>query len=111
MRSPTAADIAPRLLGVEADCAGLSADADVPLDPDQIVWADVIAVMERHQLARLKRRFGPGLRGKRLICLDVPDRYGLHEPALVALLTRRLTRLAPGGGGQAEATESGGISG
>jgi len=95
MRSPTAADIAPGLLGVAADCAGLSADADVPLDPEQIAWADVIAVMERAQLARLKRRFGPALRRKRLVCLDVPDRYGLHDTALVDLLTRRFARLAP----------------
>jgi len=99
MRSPTAADIAPGLLGVAADCAGLSADADVPLDPEQIAWADVIAVMERVQLARLKLRFGPALRGKRLVCLDVPDRYALHDPALVDLLTRRFARLAPDIGG------------
>lgn len=80
MRSPTAADIAPGLLGVEADCAGLSADADAPLDPEQIAWADVIAVMERAQLARLKRRFGPALRGKRLVCLDVQIALGCMTP-------------------------------
>lgn len=107
MRSPIAADIAPRLLGVEADCAGLGADADVPLDPDRIAWADVIAVMERSHLSRLKRLFGPGSRGKRLVCLDVPDRYGVHDPDLVALPARRFSRLAPGAGGRSEATETG----
>ena len=107
MRSPTAADIAPGLLGVEADCAGLSADADVPLDPAQIAWAEVIAVMERAQLARLKRRFGPMLRGKRIVCLDVPDRFGLHDPGLVDLLTGRFNRLAPGADGGADRRETG----
>jgi predicted protein tyrosine phosphatase len=47
MRSPTAAEIAPRLLGVTADLGGLSADADVVLDRDQLAAADIIAVMER----------------------------------------------------------------
>lgn len=95
MRSPTAAEIAPGLLGVEADCAGLSADADVPIDPDQIAWADVIAVMERRHLARLKRRFGSGTQGKRLVCLDIPDDYSFGQPELIALLRHRLTRIAP----------------
>ena len=94
MRSPTAAEIAPGLIGVEADYGGLSTDADVALDSDQIGWADIIAVMERPQLARLKRQFGPLLRGKHLVCLDIPDRFAFMEPALVALLTHQFARLA-----------------
>lgn len=95
MRSPTAADIAPALLGVEADCAGLSEDAAVPLDPDQIAWAGVIAVMERHQAARLKQKFGARLRGKRLVCLDIPDTYAFGQPEVIARLRKRLSRIAP----------------
>jgi predicted protein tyrosine phosphatase len=94
MRSPTAAEIAPRLMGVTADFGGLSADADVVQDRDQIMEADIIAVMDRAQLTRLKRQFAPDLRGKRLVCLDVPDRFGYMAPALVALLTRQFARLA-----------------
>jgi predicted protein tyrosine phosphatase len=93
LRSPTAGEIAPGLIGVEADFAGLGADADVALDSDQIAWADVIAVMERPQLARLKRQVGPLLQGKRVVCLDVPDRFAFMDPALVALLTRQFARL------------------
>ena len=93
MRSPTAAELAPRLLGVTADFGGLSADADVALDRDQILAADIIAVMERAQLARLKRQFGPELRGKRVVCLDVPDRFACMDPELVALLSRQFARL------------------
>jgi predicted protein tyrosine phosphatase len=94
MRSPTAAEIAPALLDVDADYGGLSADADVILDGEQIAWADSVAVMERPQLARLKRQFGPALRGKRLVCLDVPDRFAFMAPELVALLTRQFARLS-----------------
>jgi predicted protein tyrosine phosphatase len=94
MRSPTAAEIALRLLGVTTDFGGLSADADVVLDRDQVLAADIIAVMERAQLARLKRQFAPNLRGKRLVCLDAPDRFAFMDPDLVTLLTRQFARLA-----------------
>jgi predicted protein tyrosine phosphatase len=90
MRSPTAADIAPALLGVEADCAGLSEDACVILDAEQIAWAEVIAVTERRHLSRLKGRFTQALRGKRLVCLDIPDSYTFGQPELIALLRKRL---------------------
>jgi predicted protein tyrosine phosphatase len=93
-RSPTAAEIAPALLGVEADFGGLSQDADVPLEPDQIDWADIIAVMEPRHLARLRRQFGARLGGKRVVCLSVPDRFEPMAPDLVALLTRQFARLA-----------------
>lgn len=94
MRSPTTAEIAPRLLGVTADFGGLSPDADVVLDRDQIQSADTIVVMERVQLARLKRQFGPDLRGKHIVCLDIPDRFAFMAPDLVALLTRQFARLS-----------------
>ena len=94
MRSPTVAEIARRLLGVTADFGGVSADADVVLDRDQILEADIIAVMERAQLARLKRQFAPDLRDKRLVCLDVPDRFDDMAPDPVARLTRQFARLA-----------------
>lgn len=93
MRSLTAARIAPGLLGCEADFAGLSRDADHPLTQEQIVEADVIAVMERGQLARLKRQVGPLLRDKRVICLDIPDWFDFMAPDLVALLARQFRRL------------------
>ena len=92
-RSPTAADLASRIPGVQADFAGLSADADERLTAEQIDRADVIAVMERRQLARLKRQFGPRLGRARIVCLDVPDRYAYMEPALVARLQPRLDRI------------------
>jgi predicted protein tyrosine phosphatase len=93
MRSPTAARIAPDLLDCTADFAGLSRDADHPLTPEQIAEANVIAVMERGQIARLKRQVGPLLRDKRVVCLDVPDRFDFMAPELVALLAHHFRRL------------------
>ncbi|WP_245161277.1 hypothetical protein [Brevundimonas sp. MF30-B] len=61
------------------------------MDADHIDWADVIFVMERTHQAKLNRRFRDRLRGKRVICLDIPDDYGFMQPELVALLEKRVT--------------------
>lgn len=89
-RSPTAADVASELDGVEADFAGLSADADERVSAEQIDWADVIAVMERRQIKRLKQQFGGRIKAQRVVCLDVPDRFAYGDPDLVAILKAKL---------------------
>lgn len=89
-RSPTAAAVASGFPGVTTDFAGLSNDADDRLSAEHIEWADTIAVMERAQLSRLKRQFGLLTKDKRIICLDIPDRYDFMQPELVALLSRKL---------------------
>jgi predicted protein tyrosine phosphatase len=91
LRSPTAEAIfaAP---DVETDSAGLAPDADCPLTDDQVEWADLIFVMEKRHAAKLKQRFGARLSGKKVVCLDVPDRFQLMQPELVALLRRKVGR-------------------
>ena len=58
--------------------------------PTTSTRADLIFVMERAHRARLQRRFGPHLKGKRVICLDIPDDYDFMQPELVALLEKRV---------------------
>ncbi|MEM7271100.1 MAG: phosphotyrosine protein phosphatase [Pseudomonadota bacterium] len=84
-RSPTAAEIVSGWPGVEADCAGLSKDADEPLSDEQLDWANVIFVMEKHQKKRLTQNF-PAAKGARIICLNVPDRFRYMDPALIERL-------------------------
>ena len=90
LRSPTAERVFGDLAGVEADSAGLAPDAEVPLSRDQLDWADTIFVMERAHRAKLMRTFGGALKGKRVICLDIPDKYAFMEPELVAILERKV---------------------
>ena len=92
-RSPTAAAVAAEHLGHPTDFAGLSADADERVGAEQLAWADVIAVMERSQLARLKRQMARHLKGKRLVCLDIPDTFEADQPELVELVKARLGRI------------------
>ncbi len=90
MRSPTAAQVAAEQFGVEADYAGLSKDADEPLTPEHLAWADVIVAMERRQVARLKGLFGAVPAGKKVASLGIPDNYDFMQPELVALLEAKL---------------------
>ena len=85
--------IYPGILDCSADYAGLSKDADSPLTPEQIEWATEIAVMEPRHQATLRHEFGPHLRQKRVVCLNVPDRFRFMQPELVDLLTERAGRL------------------
>ena len=90
LRSPTAEAVFARWPNVETDSAGLASDADVQLDADQLDWAETIFVMERSHQRRLSQRFGPRLRGKHVVCLDISDDYVFMQPELVALLEKRV---------------------
>lgn len=92
MRSPTAEHVFASWTGVETDSAGLGADASVPLSPEQIAWADIIFVMEKVHKKRLSSKFSAHLRGKRVICLDIPDEYDYMQPELIQLLKAKVGR-------------------
>ena len=89
LRSPTAETVFANWSEVETDSAGLAPDADVLLSAEQLEWADLVFVMERHQRQSLLRRFPQAMRGKRLVCLDIPDDYAYLQPELVLLLERK----------------------
>lgn len=89
-RSPTAEAIFAGRDGALTLSAGLSPDAEVPLDADLISWATRIFVMERSQLRKLKRDYGELLNGRRAVSLDIADRYRFMEPKLIELLERRM---------------------
>lgn len=86
LRSPTAEQVFAAWPRVETDSAGVGGDANVPLSPEQIAWADIIFVMEKAHRVRLSAKFGKHLNGKRVVCLDIPDDYDFMQPELVRLL-------------------------
>jgi predicted protein tyrosine phosphatase len=86
LRSPTAEAVFTAWPDIETASAGLASDADHVLDPDELDWADLIFVMERVHLRRLKSRYGRQIRGKRILCLDIPDNYTHMQPELIELL-------------------------
>ena len=96
LRSPTAEQVFSTWPGIETDSAGVSNGAAVPLSAEQIEWADIVFVMEKAHRAKMTRRFYASLRGKRIVCLDIPDDYEFMDPELVAILEQRVGRFLPG---------------
>lgn len=92
LRSPTAAQVFSGREGVATDSAGLSRDAEVPLVREHVEWADLIFVMEKSHLAKLRAKFGQHLKRQRVICLEIPDLYPFMDPALISLLERKVPR-------------------
>ena len=89
LRSPTAEQVFGAWPNLEVDSAGLAEDAEVTLTTEQLDWAELIMVMEASHRRRLQARHRNHLKGKRVICLDIPDDYDFMQPELVALLLRK----------------------
>jgi predicted protein tyrosine phosphatase len=79
--------------GIEVASAGIALDAADPVSTEHIDWADTIFVMERSHKVKLSKRFAANLKGKKLVCLDIPDNYTFMQPELVAILERKVGRL------------------
>ena len=77
---------------VQTASAGVDHDADNPLTPELLEWADLVFVMEGMHRTKLSTRFRAHLRNARVICLDIPDDYAYMDPALVRLLQDRVPR-------------------
>jgi predicted protein tyrosine phosphatase len=92
LRSPTAEQVFSTWPDVEVDSAGLLASADQQLSAEQVEWADIIFVMEKAHRTKLSETFRKHLKGKRVVCLDIPDDYEFMDPALVRLLEARVPR-------------------
>ena len=95
LRSPTAEQVFAEWPGVETASAGLGNDAEVPVSPELLAWADMIFVMEKAHRNRLSAKFGRHLNGKRVICLDIPDDYDFMDPMLIRLLKQKVVRFLP----------------
>lgn len=95
LRSPTAEQVFSKREGIEVSSAGTNHDAENPVTPELLEWADTIFVMERHHRNKLQKRFRSSLNGKRIVCLDIPDEYEFMDPGLIRLLEARLARYLP----------------
>lgn len=95
LRSPTAEQVFAEWPGVEAASAGLNHDAETPVTPELLEWAHFIFVMQRAHRSKLSARFKPYLKGKRVICLEIPDNYDFMDPDLIRLLQDKVPRHLP----------------
>ena len=92
LRSPTAEQVFSTHPRIECSSAGLNNDAENPVTPELVEWADIIFVMEQTHRNKLTSKFKKYLNNKRIICLDIPDEYKFMDPTLVTLLKAKVTR-------------------
>jgi len=90
-RSTTAEWLFKDFESYEVKSAGTEPGARVAVTPDLIAWADLVFVMEHRHIQRLRRHFKSALSGKRLICLQIPDRHGGMSLELIKVLKERLS--------------------
>ncbi len=90
LRSPTAEQVFSQYEGIEALSAGTNNDADTPLDEELIEWADIIFVMEKHHLNKIRRKFFSKLKDKRIVTLGIKDEYEFMADGLIRLLKAKL---------------------
>ena len=95
LRSPTAEQVFASWNSIEVASAGFSSSAANPVTSELVLWAQLIFVMEKAHRNKLNRKFRAHLKGKRVICLDIPDQYDFMDPALVTLLNMKVPRHLP----------------
>lgn len=88
-RSATAERLFGRDPALDVRSAGTSDEAMVQVNEHMLDWARVVFVMEDEQRRELARMFPNHPALKRLICLEIPDKYEFLDPELVTLLQER----------------------
>ncbi len=93
LRSPTAEAIfRDAWESVKVASAGLDKDTPVTVTPELVLWAEVIFVMEKTHLNRLRRRFKKHLNKQRIICLGIPDDYEFMDKQLIEIFWNRVPK-------------------
>ncbi|AFH50847.1 Putative protein tyrosine phosphatase [Ignavibacterium album JCM 16511] len=92
LRSPTAENVFSSYSGIRVKSAGLNAHAKVHLTSDLIGWSDIIFAMEKSQLEKIKKKYSEKLKGKKVICHNIPDEYDFMQPQLIEILKEKVPR-------------------
>ena len=90
-RSLTAETLVQGIDGCTARSAGTERGARIRVTEGHLRWADLIFVMEKRHVERLRSKFQEALQGKQIICLHVPDDYGYMDPKLIEILKNKLS--------------------
>ena len=89
-RSLTAEKLFAGFPAYQVRSVGTQPEARIVITEGHIGWADVIFVMEKSHLNRIRRKFPHALTGKRVITLGIPDEYEFMQPELLDELRGRL---------------------
>ena len=63
-----------------------------PVTEKELLWADVILVMEDHQRTEIAKRFPKAYMSRRIVSLGISDVYSYGQPALVKVLKAKVMK-------------------
>lgn len=92
LRSLTAEKIFSGVAGLQVRSAGTQPEARIVVTEGHIGWSDIIFVMEKAHLQKLRRKFGPALEGKEIITLHIPDEFTFMQPELIEELQAKVSQ-------------------
>jgi predicted protein tyrosine phosphatase len=90
LRSLTAEKMFEGMPGYQVRSAGTQPDARIVVTEGHIGWADIIFVMEKSHLNRLRRKFPEALNSKSVVTLHIPDEYTYMQAELIDELKAKL---------------------
>ncbi|MBU1199842.1 MAG: phosphotyrosine protein phosphatase [Nanoarchaeota archaeon] len=64
-----------------------------PISEQEILWADLVVVMEENQRSEIAKRFPKEYLKKKIISLEIPDIYKYNQPELIDVLKSKATDL------------------
>ncbi|MBJ9954042.1 MULTISPECIES: protein tyrosine phosphatase [unclassified Acinetobacter] len=85
-RSPTAERVFAVGYGLSTRSAGTSKHAKHTVSLKDIVWADMIFVMEQKHKQNIKEKFAQQLQHKKVVVLDIPDDFPYMDEELIEIL-------------------------
>lgn len=96
LRSPTAEKVFSNYDEIKVKSAGLDPHARTHLTSEMIKWADIIFVMEKSHKEKIKKGYEAKLKGKKLICLNIPDEYDFMQAELIDILKDKVPKYLKG---------------
>ncbi len=85
-RSRTAETIFKDSATLQVQSAGTAASARIRLTDKQLLWADLIFVMENKHRQHISQKFPHAFDADKIIVLDIPDEYPYMDEELIAML-------------------------
>src|ERR1035437_790320 len=82
----------------EVRSAGTEESARIKVTAGHLGWADVIVVMEKRHIERLRQKYPEELEAKRCVCLFISDDYEFMDANLIEVLRGKMREHFPAAG-------------
>lgn len=91
-RSPTAEAIYKNHIGLNVKSAGTEPSARIKLNAKNIIWADIIFVMEKKHRQRIVEKFPNEIIEKKIVVLEIPDEYQFMDSELIEEIESKVSQ-------------------